>query len=168
MAVSPARCSRWVYHLGRVRSESAAVAAESSRLRRRSPPRSCAGRTGLAPGTGHLWAVWEADDAALLSAQARNTPVSRISVSERADRAGWRPALSAGAWGEPGCGDHRLVAGTTDSSGERYKPAGVRRIACPGRGGAAVTCPTGRACPLCGRTGATPFFTGRPGESVSR
>jgi hypothetical protein len=33
MAVSPARCSRWVYHLGGVRSESASVAAESSRRR---------------------------------------------------------------------------------------------------------------------------------------
>jgi hypothetical protein len=30
----------------------------------------------LQKATGHLWAVWESDDAALLSAQARNTPVS--------------------------------------------------------------------------------------------
>jgi hypothetical protein len=43
---------------------------------RRSPPRSCAGRTRFTPGTGHLWAVWESDDTALLSAQARNTLVS--------------------------------------------------------------------------------------------
>jgi hypothetical protein len=60
---------------------------------RRSPPRSCAGRTRLAPGAGHLWAVWEPDDAALLPTQARNTPVSGISVSERVDRASWRPSL---------------------------------------------------------------------------
>src|SRR5260370_33347528 len=98
MAVSPARCSRWLYHLGGDRSDATSVAQESSRLRRRSPARSCAGRPRLASGTGHLWALWESDDAALLSAQARNTLVSGISVSERADRAGWGPSLSAGAW----------------------------------------------------------------------
>jgi hypothetical protein len=52
---------------------------------RRSSPRSCAGRTCLTPGTGHLWTVWESDDAALLPTQARNPPVSGIPVSERAD-----------------------------------------------------------------------------------
>ena len=75
-------------------------------------------------------------------------------------------SLPAGTWGRSGCGDHRPVAGTTDSSGYRHQRAGLRRIAHPGRGGAAITCSTGRACPLCCRVGAAPLFAGRSGNRL--
>ena len=107
-----------------------------------------AGRTRLAPGTGHLWAVWQSDDAALLSAQAaeyaciRNICV-RKSRSSRLETSLCQQVLGAG-----------LDAAITDLLLAQLTPLAIEtslqvyeELHAQAAGGVAVACPTGRACP---------------------